>query len=347
LLQTADIAPDDFVRFHSQISHTYSRRKTKVSRYRTSIVALSVLAVMLGFGAFAFSLAEAAPRPTRYILPGATVFPEGIAFEQSTGYFYVSSTTDGTIFRGSLDEEMTEVFLPGGEDARTAAIGLEVDDNGRLFVAGGATGQMFVYSTETGDLLASFDNNQANTFINDVAVSRNGDAYFTDSRTPILYRVTTNDQGDLVLEEWLDLTGTPIVYETGNNLNGIEVTPNDRYLIVVQSNVGKLFRIDLATQEVVEISVPVATLTSGDGLLIRGHTLYVLRNRFEEIVKVELSGDYTSGRVVSTSTDPSFQFPTTFTQAHGRFLVVNSQFDRRGPGLEPDLPFNVSSISIP
>jgi DNA-binding beta-propeller fold protein YncE len=304
---------------------------------------------MLAVGAFAFGLgqAEAAPRPTRYVLPGTTVFPEGIAFEQSTGYFYVSSTTDGTVFRGNLDEEMTEVFLPGGQDGRTTAIGLEVDDNGRLFVAGGGTGQMFVYSTETGALLASFDNDQTTTFINDVAVTRTGDAYFTDSRTPILYRVTTDDQGDLVLEEWLDLTGTPIVYETGNNLNGIEVTPDGRYLIVVQSNVGKIFRIDLATQEVTEIVVPGATFVAGDGLLIRGRTLYVLRNRFEEIVKVQLSGDYTSGTLVSTSTDPSFQFPTTFTEAHGRLLVVNSQFDRRGPGLEPELPFNVSSVPVP
>jgi len=320
-----------------------------VSRYKTSLVSLSVLALILAVGAFAggLGLAEAAPRPTRYILPGDTVFPEGIAFEQSTGYFYVSSTTDGTVFRGNLRDEMTEVFLPGGEDGRTTATGLEVDNNGRLFVSGAGTGQMFVYSTETGELLASFDNNQATTFINDVAVTRNGDAYFTDSRVPILYRVTTDDQGDLALEEWLDLTGTPVVYETGNNLNGIEVTPNDRYLITVQSNVGKLFRIDLATQEVTEISVPGANFTSGDGLLIKGHTLYVLRNRFEEIVKVQLSGDYTSGRVVSTSTDPSLQFPTTFTEAHGRFLMVNSQFDRRGPGLTPELPFNVSSIRIP
>jgi sugar lactone lactonase YvrE len=320
-----------------------------VSRLRKTTLSLSVLALMLAVGAFALGLgiAEAAPRPTRYILPGDEVFPEGIAFEQSTGYFYVSSTTDGTVFRGTLDDEMTEVFLPGGQDGRTTATGLEVDDNGRLFVAGGGTGKMFVYSTETGGLIASFDNNQADTFINDVAVSRNGDAYFTDSRTPILYRVTTNGQGDLVLEEWLDFTGTPIVYQSGFNLNGIEVTPDDRYLITVQSNVGKIFRIDLATQEVTEISVPGANFTAGDGLLIRGHTLYVMRNQFEQIVEVRLSGDFSSGTLVSTTTDPSFQFPTTFTQAHGRFLVVNSQFDRRGPGLEPELPFNVSSIHVP
>ena len=36
---------------------------------------------------------------------------------------------------------------------------------------------------------------------------------------------------------------------------------------MVQSNVGKIFRIDLATQEVTEIVVPGATFVAGDGLL--------------------------------------------------------------------------------
>ena len=87
-----------------------------MSRYKIPVASLSVLALMLALGAFAVfgsGFAEAAQRPTRYVLPGETVFPEGIAFEQSTGYFYVSSTTDGTIFRGTLNQEMTEVFLPG------------------------------------------------------------------------------------------------------------------------------------------------------------------------------------------------------------------------------------------
>lgn len=29
-----------------------------------------------------------------------------------------------------------------------------------------------------------------------------------------------------------------------------------------------------------------------------------------------------------------------------RLLVVNSQFDRQGPGLTPDLPFSVSSVPL-
>ncbi len=49
--------------------------------------------------------------PDRYILPGNAVFPEGIAYQPRTGDFFVSSTTDGTIFRGNLRDKLARVFL--------------------------------------------------------------------------------------------------------------------------------------------------------------------------------------------------------------------------------------------
>ena len=38
--------------------------------------------------------------PDQYILPGNAVFPEGVAYDQRSSSVFVSSTTDGTIFRG-------------------------------------------------------------------------------------------------------------------------------------------------------------------------------------------------------------------------------------------------------
>ncbi len=285
----------------------------------------------------------------RYILPGDTVFPEGIAYQPTTGDFFVSSTTDGTIFRGNVQSESADVFLPGGTDGRTTAIGLKVDDyQDRLFVAGGNTGQIFVYDTDSGQLLSKFNNQKTSTFINDTAISPNGDAYFTDSSDPILYKVSTNEADELEFSAWLDLTGTAIVYQSGFNLNGIAATNNGKYLIVVQTNTGKLFRIDIASKQVTEIDLGGATLTNGDGILLsRRRILYVVRNQNELIVKVQLSEDFSRGTVISSTTEPSFAYPTTIAQARKRLLVVNSQFDKRGAGLTPELPFTVSSISLP
>lgn len=60
------------------------------------------------------------------------------------------------------------------------AIGLKVD-RGRLFVAGGATGDGYVYDARTGATSASDDFASAATFVNDVAATKRA-AWFTDSQ---------------------------------------------------------------------------------------------------------------------------------------------------------------------
>lgn len=311
-----------------------------------SVFGALLAALVLAFGLYTPIQAREAVRSS-YVLPGDAVFPEGIAYQRSTGQFYVSSTTDGTIFRGDLDEEVAEVFLPGGQDGRTTAVGLKVDREGRLFIAGGNLGQVFIYDTATGGLLAALSNGlpRTATFVNDVALARDGTAYVTDSVSPYLYRVRENADGQFELERFIDFTGTALQYQTGFNLNGIAVSQNDKYLIVVQSNTGRLFRIEIATKEVTPIDLGGATLTAGDGILLRGRTLYVVRNSFNLIVELKLSGDLTRAVIVSETTDPSFITPTTIAEAHGRLLVVNSQFNNRGG--TPVLPFTVSTIKTP
>jgi len=291
--------------------------------------------------------AEVSSGSTRFILPGNTVFPEGIAYQPSSGAYFVSSTTDGSILRGTLHDAAATVFLPAGGDGRTTATGLKVDSRGRLFVSGAGTGQMFVYDATTGGLLGKVSNGLTPTFINDVAVTSAGDAYFTDSNNPILFKVAADANGQYTLESWLDFTGTALTYQTGFNLNGIAASEDGKYLIVVQSNTGKLFRIEIATKAVTEINLGGATVTNGDGILLNGKTLYVSRNQQGLIVKLQLSDDLMSGSVVSSTTDPLLAYPTTLAWAEGRLLVVNSQFNKRGPGLQPVLPFTITSMPAP
>jgi sugar lactone lactonase YvrE len=311
---------------------------------------LAFVTLLALFGAYAPTPASSAPladgdKSKVHVLPGDAVFPEGIAFQPSTDDFFVSSTTDGTIFRGDIHKKNAKVFLPGGADGRTTAIGLKVDHD-RLFVAGGGTGQMFIYNTENRKLIAKFSNGVQPTFINDVAIGSNGTAYFTDSLSPFLYRIS-RDHNTFTFERWLDFTGTPLVFQPGFNVNGIAATSNGKYLIVVQSNTGKLFRITISSKQVVEIDLGGATVTNGDGIVLRGHTLYVVRNQNELVVKIKLSDDVASGRVISSTTDATYAFPTTAALAGDRLLVVNSQFDKRGPGLMPELPFTVSNVRAP
>ena len=304
-----------------------------------------LIAAAAAVGSLALVMSVSAGQPDEYVLPGAAVYPEGVAFDPKAQTFYVSSTTDGTIFSGTLREPTAEVFLPGGADGRTTATGLKVDGEGRLFVSGGSSGKVFVYDTATGDLLADFATAKSPTFINDVAVTRDGEAFFTDSLSPVLYRVYEDATG-WHFEEWLDFTGTALVYQAGFNVNGIAATPDGRYLLLIQTNTGKVFRVDLDSQEVLQVDLGGEALTAGDGIVLRGRSLYVVRNSFGLISEVRLSGDYLSGMIIGETESELFAFPTTAAIANGRLLVVNSQFNTRMAG-NPVLPFTVASVPVP
>jgi Cu-Zn family superoxide dismutase len=66
----------------------------------------------------------------------------------------------------------------------------------------------------------------------------------------------------------------------------------------------------------------------GDGILLDGQILYLVRGGEGVIVPVELSEDFASGKVGEAFSDPSFARPTTIAKFGDRLLVLNSQCDR-------------------
>ncbi len=272
-----------------------------------------------------------------YTLPGDRVYPEGIAVTRNQKRFFVTSTTDGTVFRGSVRGRSASVFLPGGEDGRTTAIGIKTMGD-RLYVAGGQTGSVFIYDVSSRELVRRVDTGEGG-FINDLAVMRNGDVYATDSKRPNLYRIPAAASEPVEAIPYPDFDAAPDAF----NANGI-VRVDNRTLVFVNSGNGRLYRVDTRTERITPVDVDGPALTAGDGMELRGRTLYVVRNRLELIAKVRLTRSARAGRVVSQITDRTFRFPTTLDTARGRLLVVNSQFDRRSAGEDPELPFTVSSI---
>ncbi|MFK7804904.1 MAG: hypothetical protein AB8G95_24950 [Anaerolineae bacterium] len=277
----------------------------------------------------------------QFTLPGDSVYPEGVSYDPATGNFYTGATADGTLFVGNVNgaDEMA-VFSGAGADGRTTAVGTKVDAEGRLWVAGGRTGQVFVYDTADRSLVASFTA-PGSGFINDIAITDDG-VYFTDSFTPTLWRVTDLAQGEA--EAWLDFTGTAINYGDGLNLNGIVATEDGSTLIVVHSDEGELYRIDVASKAVSWIDTGTIPLTFGDGMVLIGNTIYVVRNSWWEIVEIQLSEDYTFGTGGAVTYSELFIYPTTIAFTGNTFLVANSQFNNEGL---PSLPFTVSQIPAP
>ncbi len=276
-------------------------------------------------------------------IPGDNVFPEGVSYDTATGKFYVGSTTDGTLYVGDVNNpaEMT-IFSPCGADERVVAVGTKVDSNGKLWVAGGRTGKMWVYDTTDGSLVAQFTTPAGEAFINDMAITDSG-VYFTDSFRPIIWRVTNLDAPEA--EAWLDLTGSAINYTPGFNLNGIVATPDGKNLIVVHSIEGELYRINTETKEVFWVQTGTIPLTAGDGLAYVNGVVYVLRNSYAEIVRIDLAEDLNSGGGGEVTYSDLFIYPTTLAFTGNTFLVANSQFNNQGGS--PILPFTVAQIPLP
>ena len=291
-----------------------------------------------------------------YAVPGPGQYLEGIGVFGDE--YYVGATSDGTVYRGTVGSD-AQVFLPGGRDGRTSAIGIKATAD-RLYVAGGSTGYVFVYERTTGRLLARYTNTATTaspTFLNDVALAPDGTAYVTDSRREFLYAIPAavpTDGGTYPLGVAVAFDGTAFDYVAGFNANGIAISGDGRTAYVVQSATGALFAVrlkDKGTQKISRVDVvdrdgqPYA-LTNGDGILLQGHTLSVLQNAQELLVTVELDPSGKRGVVTRLTTDETFAFPTTLAAAGSSFLVVNSQFDVRAAGRTP-APFTVSAIPAP
>jgi sugar lactone lactonase YvrE len=260
--------------------------------------------------------------PSRIDLPNGWQ-PEGIAITNQT--FYVGSIPTGAIYRGNLRSGNGAILIPA--QAGRQAIGVESDGKGRLFVAGGETGDGYVYNARTGTTISTYDfaSGPDPTFVNDVVATRGG-AYFTDSNRPVLYRVplTRNGEPGPTSQE-VELSGD-YVHGGGFNVNGIDATKNGKWLVIVQSGTGKLFRVNPGTGVAREIDLGGTALTNGDGLLLDGRTLYVVRNQLNRIAVVRVAQNLLSGSVVRELTSTGFAVPTTIDDFGRRLYAVNARF---------------------
>src|SRR5215211_2114859 len=303
------------------------RSAARLARVVLPILVLSLVAAM--------AIPAAIARPAEVIvLPGASS-AEGIAAGRGTT-FYAGDLFAGDIFRGSIRRGTAELFIdaPDGRMAVGMATDLRHD---LLFVAGGFTGQGYVYNTRTGATVATYQfaapspppPAPATTVINDVAVTGRG-AWFTDSRRAQLYFVPVNRAGVPGASfRTLALSG-PAADTSGEfNLNGIQATANGKTLIVAHSATGQLYRVDPrtgASATIAGVSVPQV-----DGIVLKGRRLWAVQNT-NQVTRIRLAADLSSGAVEEVITSELFQVPATAARFGSRLAVVNAKFDT---GLPP------------
>jgi Cu-Zn family superoxide dismutase len=255
--------------------------------------------------------------------PDPAANPEGVAVSRHA--FYVSDTGSGAIYSGSLGSATVSPFIPGASGK--SAVGLKVAF-GRLYVAGGSTGAITVYDLASKQAIATFDTG-AGGFLNDLVVTRHGDVYVTDSNRPKLWHVTEAQvKAGGGTPQGLDVS-SGITFGSGFNLNGI-VARGERKLVVVQTNTGKLFRIQLsqAGDAIASITaVDGVSVPGGDGMLLdQGRLVVVQGGPPAQLSFVKLRHGATSGQVVGTRTSASLKGPSTIARDGAFYLIVNADF---------------------
>jgi sugar lactone lactonase YvrE len=257
--------------------------------------------------------------PNTIVLPGARS-AEGIAIGQGST-FYASDFLAGDIFRGDLRTGKVERFIhpPNGRQA----VGLKADiRHGLLFVAGGFTGQAYVYDLQTGADLASF---QLGGLINDVVLTKDA-AWFTDSLLPHIYRIPIAPGGRprtiVVTGPAADLSGFP-------NLNGIAATPDGKTLIVSHSGLGAILTVDPTTG--VSKLINGVVVPAVDGIILDGARVYAVQVDLNQIAQIDLSPDLSSGTLTAIVTSPDFEAPTTTATFGDRLVAVNGKYDTGFP----------------
>lgn len=264
-------------------------------------------------------------------LPARIDLPDGFQPEGVTSGFisrlYVGSIADGAIWRGSARTGTGRILVPGVTGRQAA--GIHLDWRGRLWVAGANNHTVRVYNALTGRLLETFTFPTAG-FINDLAITRRA-VYATDSNNQQLAVIPFGRFGrlpDPSKASLLPLTGDYVV-GSGFNANGI--VARGGWLIIDQTNTGKLFRIDPRTGATKQIDTGGYSVANGDGLALRNGRLYAVRNQDNLVAVLNLGSDLLSASLVGEITSPAppnnLDVPTTATFALGKLWVVNARFN--------------------
>ncbi len=292
---------------------------------RRAAVGLVALAALFVPAPVAFAGPPSANGHDKVIeLPGASS-AEGIAEGNGTTFF-AGDLAKGDIFRGDIRRGTARLYIdvPDGR----MAVGMKVDvENSLLFVAGGATGQAYVYDTDTRKTVATYQltevSEQQPAFINDVAVTDDG-AWFTNSLKGELYFVPVDRHGKPGDVKTLTLTGPAAATSGAFNLNGIAAVRGGRTLIVAHTANEALYTVDPESGASAEITG--ASLPYVDGIVVNGNTLWAVQNMLNQVSRVRLDSRLESFEVKGVITSTDFQVPTTAALFGDTLALVNAKF---------------------
>jgi len=274
------------------------------------------------------------PIPQYAYAPPVQRKPVTIDWDDASRSFFVGTFDDGTIYRGTLEDPVAQVFIEGRRGQ--SAHGIDTAGQ-RLYVAGGLYGDIRVHDIGTRAMVGSFATGSGGWLV-DLAVTGAGDVWVTDAARPVLWHLTP----EMVAAGGGTPVALPLAPEvaftnTPDNSYGI-VALTDQRLVVVMHIDGRMYLIEVDPQapagrtitQIEGVTVPLA-----EDMALDGGRLVVADNAGLSVV--ELSEGARHGRIVSQLRDPSFHETASVARAGDRYLVVNADWN-------PSAPDTISSV---
>ncbi|MCB0149377.1 MAG: hypothetical protein KDE01_17225, partial [Caldilineaceae bacterium] len=254
--------------------------------------------------------------------------PEGITVGRDATA-YVGSVGSGAIYQVNLATGEGSVFVPAQETQKVAGMAYDRRTD-LLYVAGVEAGNGLVYDGLTGEQVAEIQFTTGG-LVNDVALTDDA-VFFTDSYQPVVYRLPLDPESHLpdpAASETIALTGDFENLPDGLNSNGIVASADGAKLIIAHSDLGKLYVVDTASGEAMELALDRDAQPYHDGLALDGDTLYVVDSTIDQdnVYVVALDPEWKSGEIVRTITDPTMEALSTVAIYGDALYVVNARWD--------------------
>jgi len=280
--------------------------------------------------------------------PERDMIPEGIAYDPVSETFFLGSIRKNKILRISMDGEES-VFVPPGGGGIWGVLGMKVDVERRILWANANMGKVsenhdpdetqltgiFKFNLEDGSLIKKYtiEKMEDNQLFNDVAVTKDGSVFITSFSLGTIFKI------DSETDELTEFLPMP----EGVWTNGIDITPDNRYLFIVGSE--KIFRVNLETKELLELPVPEGeTVGYGDGMYYYKNSLvvitglYVENERHSRVVRLYLSEDLSSitGIEILDEDHPLYSSPTTGAIVDNwLYYIATAQFGKLDENGDP------------